>query len=458
MEFLKDVLRRLKPGPGEVKSMKAFVKKLLGVAGEICSVYGARPMLCGSVAKGTWIKPEVDLFLLFPASLPEEKLEDYGLRAGKEIIKEIGGRYHISYSEHPYVRGVVRFGERSYSLDVVPCYDLPPGKVKSSVDRTPHHARFVIERIKGLEDEVRLLKAFCEAAGCYGAEPRVGGFSGYLCELLVIKYGKFLSVVENASSWKPGTVITLTGPPVKKFRSPLVFVDPVDPKRNVAAAVSETGFFKFVKACNLFLSDPSERFFYPEPPVPYTMFDVKKAVKSRGTRMYIIRFPRPEGQEDAVYLQMKKCVSRLKRILEREGFELVGAEFWLGPECAIFLEAGRWQLPAVKTVVGPSIYSGHAGEFLTGSGAERFVVRDGKWVGEYRRDRRLLMDYLTWIFSKPAGELVRLGIPKKVAEAIAAGCEVTSGSDAVRTVSKLPPEFGSFLREYFERDLNPVVK
>jgi tRNA nucleotidyltransferase (CCA-adding enzyme) len=44
--------------------------------------------------------------------------------------------------------------------------------------------------------EVRLLKKFMKGTGVYGAEIKIGGFSGYLCELLILKYRSFAQTIE----------------------------------------------------------------------------------------------------------------------------------------------------------------------------------------------------------------------------------------------------------------------
>ena len=60
------------------------------------------------------------------------------------------------------------------------------------------------------EKEVRLLKRFMKMVGTYGSEFKVGGFSGYLCELMIIRYGSFLKVLKGVfDHWKPGYQIDL---------------------------------------------------------------------------------------------------------------------------------------------------------------------------------------------------------------------------------------------------------
>ncbi|MBS7613865.1 hypothetical protein KEJ48_06465, partial [Candidatus Bathyarchaeota archaeon] len=40
---------------------------------------------------------------------------------------------------------------------------------------------------------------FAKGIGVYGADIKTGGFSGYLCELLIVSYGDFIKTVESAS-------------------------------------------------------------------------------------------------------------------------------------------------------------------------------------------------------------------------------------------------------------------
>ena len=49
----------------------------------------------------------------------------------------------------------------------------------------------------GSEEAKRFFKEFLKAIGAYGANSAIGGFSGYLVEILCIKYGGFLNLVKD---------------------------------------------------------------------------------------------------------------------------------------------------------------------------------------------------------------------------------------------------------------------
>lgn len=127
---LKSVLDNIKPSKREEEKMKSFTDRLISTASKLSKV---KPLLCGSIEKGTWLseKSEVDLFLLFKPSLSKKQLEKKGLELAKKIIRVMKGKYVIAYAEHPYLRGTIG----KYQVDIVPCYEIAnPEKIKSAVE------------------------------------------------------------------------------------------------------------------------------------------------------------------------------------------------------------------------------------------------------------------------------------------------------------------------------------
>lgn len=97
----------------------------------------------------------------------------------------------------------------------------------------------------------------------YGANYKVSGFSGYLCELLILKYHSFEEVLKAASyKWHKHYKIDLENYGTSnKFKDPLIAIDPVDKNRNVAAALSMQKFSEFIVASRNFLDNPNESYF-----------------------------------------------------------------------------------------------------------------------------------------------------------------------------------------------------
>ena len=270
-DILKEVLEDIKPKKAEKKNFKKTKEKLIEKIDEVVTELGlsVKPMIVGSTARGTWLSGEhdIDLFLLFPKDTPRDELEEKGLEIGNKIT---GDKGREQYAEHPYVNAEI-YG---FDVDIVPCYDIEdPSKIRSAVDRSPHHQDY----IKGWlteekSNQVLLLKKFMKGIGAYGSELETHGFSGYLCELLVAHIGPFQEVIRKASEWRKRTILDPEGErddkDLKKLfpNQPLIFVDPVDPGRNVAAAVSMKNYAKFIRASQSFLREPKEEFFFPNEP------------------------------------------------------------------------------------------------------------------------------------------------------------------------------------------------
>src|SRR5207244_3595868 len=141
------------------------------------------------------------------------------------------------------------------------------------------------------------------------AEAKVLGFSGYLCELLVLKYGSFRGVLENSLSWRPTTVLELDRPPARTFTEPLVVVDPVDPNRNVASAVGVEQMATFVHAARAYLQAPHERFFFPRPLKPLPLPKLRALVRQRGAGLLAISIPAPTVPQPVLYPQLREATT-----------------------------------------------------------------------------------------------------------------------------------------------------
>jgi tRNA nucleotidyltransferase (CCA-adding enzyme) len=315
-------------------------------------------MVVGSASRGTWVRGDrdLDLFLLFPPELDRESLERDGLSIAREIALEFGDGYREKYAEHPYINATVD----GIDVDLVPCYCVASATgIQSAVDRTPFHTRYVTERIAGLVDDVLLLKQFAKAGGVYGSDQMTEGFAGYLCELLVLRYGSFEAVLAAASGWRPGTVIDLEEHAAKRFEEPLVVVDPVDPNRNVSASVSLSRMMAFVELARGYLASPSAAFFEvrPDPPIEEGAF--ADALAARGTSLYAIRFPTPNLIEDVVVPQLRKSLEGLAHLLGRHGFAVNRADCAMGPDhCLLVFELLVDALPAVARHQGPPLWNG----------------------------------------------------------------------------------------------------
>lgn len=441
-ELLNEVLARVKPSAEEERHMRSVAREVIDKVDASAREMGldVYAIHVGSTARNTWLrgKKDIDVFLMFPPATPREKLEEDGLK----LARAISPRFEERYAEHPYVTALYK----GLDVDLVPCYRVSdPSKIQSAVDRSPFHNQYVKEHIDGLYDEVRLLKQFARGVGVYGSELRTQGFSGYLCELLVLKYGSFMGVVEHGASFKPGMVIDILGrmDGSVEHPDPLVVIDPVDPRRNVASALSEQKFCEFIDACRNFLEAPSLDFFFPPPVEPIKKGALEGLLASRGTLLVAITFKTPDIVEDTLYPQLRKAEGSVVRLLERHEFRAYWSDVWSNNTSALVLEMLVWKLPAIERHMGPPIQEREH--------CEKFKE---KYPAAYVMGCRYVVDGCRYVVDVPrkyetAVELIRdmlpsCGLGKHVAASVHESFDIRLNEDTL----ELGPEFASFLAKF----------
>ncbi len=345
-KLLSQVLEELSPKDHERKKVGQIVHYFIKRISDICKELNvdARAEVQGSIAKDTWISGDrdIDIFIIFPKTASVDEVKTLGFEIAKRAA---GGNYIECYAEHPYVRTFVD----DYAVDIVPCSEFDPksGRPLTSVDRTPLHTRLINEKFDDrLRAEVRLLKGFLKGIGAYGAEIKVSGFSGYLCELLVLHYGSFLEVLNNVRYWRPFlTVIDVAKhyedpkQALKLFNSPLVVVDPVDRNRNVAAALSLEKLSLFKLASTLFLLKPSKLFFEPEEHLltEAAKEDLRSYIEKSKTTLLAIATTLKPSPPDVLWGQIRRSCNGIVKLLEQEGFKVLRWSAWSDDEREVVL-------------------------------------------------------------------------------------------------------------------------
>ena len=424
-------LQRVKPTPEEAQAVRESADALVARVQEELDRRGVpgKPLLVGSVAKDTYLREQVDLdvFVLFPPATPRERLESLGLELGRAVLDDPEEKY----AEHPYIHGRWKGNQ----ADVVPAYEVDdPAMRMSAVDRTPFHTRLVLERMeRDQRDQVRILKAFMKGVGVYGAEAKTHGFSGYLCELLILKFGTFRRVVNAGAGWKPGTFLVLDrieGNP--KFADPLVFLDPVDVRRNVASAVSAETLAHFAEACRAYLRREGLSYFFPRQLVPLAPDELALTLRRRKGDFVLVRAKAPTGVlEDHVHDQARKAAAAIERLLERHGFETRRVTTDVGGDVVILVELPRVRLPETVTHVGPPVKSkDHADRFRKTWTAHRdarspVYEEDGRLKVERLREYRRADDLLR-------AKLLEYDLGKHLNAALKDGFQVLAGLDVVQ--------------------------
>lgn len=292
----------------------------------------ARIRVEGSFAKDTWLSGEldIDVFMLVSPSIPRKALGDVCLRAARIATK--GSKQIERFAEHPYLEAIVD-GVRA---NIVPCYSVKLGEWLSATDRTPFHTDYVNKHLdNGLRSEVRLLKKFMKGIGVYGAEIKVGGFSGYLCELLILHYKTFVNTLDAFAKSKKRIIVDIEDHYRNRenelallFDEPLVIVDPVDKARNVASAVQTQKLYDFIAAAQAFTKTPEIKFFYPSQTMAPSIKEIDHALSSRGSTVLFVVFDRVDTVSDVLWGQLYKSQRSLRKLLEINDFRVLRNTAW----------------------------------------------------------------------------------------------------------------------------------
>ncbi len=316
-------------------------------------------ILVGSIAKDTYLmnNMDIDFFLCFPTNFAKEKISENSLSIGKNILEKT----EESYAEHPYIRGYFK----NYYVEIVPCYKIENAKQKlSAVDRTPLHTEYIVKNLKETQKkEVRLFKQFLKGINCYGAEAQIQGFSGYLCEILILYYDSFENLIKNASKWKKGKKISLekNTEVIHDFDTPLVFIDPVDPERNVASALIYEKFKLFKKASKEYLKKPKIKFFFPNPVEPWPLEKIEKEIEKQDAKYIGVRINKPDMIDENLYPQIRKAENSIKDACKRNDFKIQDSKFFIdgkNKDIYIIFKTDKEDLSKTRIHQGPPLKMG----------------------------------------------------------------------------------------------------
>ena len=196
MDFLKSLISELAPTKEEYSRLN---KIFLGVKGKI-KIKNAVVELGGSGKKDTWLhnNHDIDVYVKFNRKKYHNK--DISSILNKELKK------YFEVSMLHGSRDYFQIKVENYTIEVIPIIDIKNAEEALNItDISPLHCKYVIRHNKN--KDVRLAKTFCRANNCYGAESYIGGFSGYVIEILTIHYKNFPSFIKNAAKWEEKTSI-----------------------------------------------------------------------------------------------------------------------------------------------------------------------------------------------------------------------------------------------------------
>jgi tRNA nucleotidyltransferase (CCA-adding enzyme) len=396
---LSAVVDKVTPNQEDREELATLADKLKKTLRNISKQSGieAQITLAGSVAKDTWLKeePDIDIFMCVPTTIPRESLGEICLEIAR---KATAGLNQVErFAEHPYLEVIAD----NIRINIVPCYNVRKGKWISATDRTPFHTEYVKERLtENMKCDIRLLKKFMKGIGVYGAEIRVGGFSGYLCELLILKHKSFLNTLNRFAKSQEKIVIDIEGYYEGRtkelellFREPLVMVDPVDKVRNVASAVRAEKLQTFIAAGRVFLKNPQMEFFFPSKIKVLSAAELRQHLIPRGSDFIFLIFGKMKAVPDVLWGQLYRTQHSLQRHMMFCGFNVLRSISWSNENTInMFLfELENLNISPIRKHLGPPLTKRNACEsFLlkhidnprTISGP---YIEEGRWVVKVRR-------------------------------------------------------------------------
>jgi tRNA nucleotidyltransferase (CCA-adding enzyme) len=453
-----EILKKITPTQADRIKITALAKDLQQKVALACQEQGVKAAVRveGSVAKDTWLReePEIDIFMRLPTTIPRRSLGEISLKIARKATE--GSKQIERFAEHPYLEAFI--GE--VRVNIVPCYDVKQGEWVSATDRTPFHTDYVKKRLtKNLRNEVLLLKKFLKGINAYGAEIKTGGFSGYLCELLVLHYEALVETLRAFAGYTQRIVIDVEGYYTGRerelrllFPEPLVIVDPVDKGRNVASAVQSQKLYTLVGAARAFLKKPNARFFYPPKITALTAEDLKTMLETRGASLLFLTFGNIEAVPDVLWGQLYKTQRALRKLAELNDFKVLRDAVWSDEKTlsVIVFELEQHVLPSVKKHLGPPLKREKESEnFLSKYASNDAVVsgpyiQDGMWVVELRRSFK---DYVELLKEKLEDGGRNIGVAELISQAFREKLEILVKSEVIQVYDS-NREFAEFLTEF----------
>ncbi len=368
--ILKKIKKKITPSKREYLEIQQIIQNIKSKINSIAKDrnYKVEVFIGGSVGKDTWLPNlhDIDFFLRFDYKKyykQDEKISNYSeeilLNCFEQVLRLHGSR---DYFQTTY---------KNYDLEFVPTLKISkPKQAKNITDASPLHvlwSKKKFKKNKGINTEIRLAKKFFKAAKVYGAESYINGFSGHVIDILTIYYGSFKNLVNAIDGWEKGMIIDIENHYKtrktlfnkmnnSKTYGPMIVVDPIQPKRNCAAALNNENFNKIKKCAAKFLKNPTEDAFKEK---EISLSSLKTIAKKQKKKLvYIEAEPEYENQ-DVAGAKIIKHFNYLLKQATLNNFEISAPDWeWnKDPDSKfrLWFFTNRKSLPKKKILWGPPI-------------------------------------------------------------------------------------------------------
>lgn len=399
----KKILKEIKPKSEERKRFKvittSFLKKLN------VKLKGAKAVLGGSGAKGTWLSGnhDVDIFVMFNYN----KYKDKSSQLSKLLEPALKKAFpHQRITRLHGSRDYFQLRYESLDFEVVPI--LKTRKAEQAVnitDVSPLHAYWIKKNAKGqkIKNEILLTKQFFKANKLYGAESYIAGFSGYVLEILIVYYDSFEKLLKAALRWRnkdrkkiidiakhykgKNALFELNK---SKTNSPLIVIDPVDKSRNAAAALSIEKVNLLKKAARSYLKKPTREFFEKK---EIDNENLKQLVKKKKLNLLFLTIHTKHGKEDVVGSKLLKAFSFLQKKLHVFDIVKSGWDWDKHHQAIFYFICKENELPEFETRKGPPAKLKEAAAKFRKTHPNSYI-KDGRIVAKVKIEHRTLRAFL----------------------------------------------------------------
>jgi len=402
---MKEVLDKIKPTAEERESFRKIVNSFISRLNP--RLKPAAAVLGGSGSKQTWLSNshDIDIFVLFPYKKYKEKSSELSNFLEPGLTKAFPG---LKINRLKGSRDYFQIDFQNFRFEIVPILKISKANQAVNItDASPLHTKWVNKKAAKIKDEIMLAKQFCKANRLYGAESYIGGFSGYVLEILTANYGSFINLLKAASRWRIREVIDIENHYPKKnafselnqskLISPFIVIDPVDKNRNAAAALTMDKFLLLKKIAAEYLGNPLEDWFVHE---EINLKYLKNLAKKEGSNLIYLAVSTKKNKEDVMGMKLLKAYSLINKKLEPFSIIKSGWEWDKKWPAQFYFLVKKKELEKEEIKIGPPLKM----EMYVKQFKKKYkltFIKDERIMAKVKRRNPKIKDFMNQVLKQP---------------------------------------------------------